>query len=133
MFCEIASGAAPAFVVDEDDDAIAFLDRAPAADGHTLVIPKRHVSGILDVADDDLASVARLARRVARNLHERLRPDGIFLSQATGEAAWQDVLHLHVHVIPRWHGDALVPPWTAVPAERDVLRQLHLQLTREPG
>jgi histidine triad (HIT) family protein len=52
-----------------------------------------------------------MAKRVAQLLDERLSPEGLNLTQSNRPAGWQDVFHFHLHVIPRWSGDGLVPPW----------------------
>ena len=53
-----------------------------------------------------------MAQHVARLVDERLSPEGLNLIQANRTAGWQTVFHFHVHVIPRWSGDGLTPPWT---------------------
>lgn len=115
VFCGIVDGSAAAIVVEEDSDALAFLDVAPAAPGHTLVIPKRHASDLMTAPDADVIAVARMTRSVAQLLDERLRPDGLTVFQANRTAGWQDVFHLHVHVVPRMLGDQLVKPWSNTP------------------
>jgi histidine triad (HIT) family protein len=92
---------------------MAFLDTTPAADGHTLVIPKRHVADLLAASEADAVAVARTTHQVAALVQRRMVPDGITVFQANRTAGWQTVLHLHVHIIPRWSGDDLTPPWVA--------------------
>ena len=111
IFCQIVAGEAPAYVVAEDDRTVAFLDRGPATPGHTLVVPRRHAADVWDISDQDAAAVMLMAKRVALLLDARLTPDGLNLTQSNRSAGWQDVFHFHVHVIPRWAGDGLVPPW----------------------
>jgi histidine triad (HIT) family protein len=105
VFCELAAGRAPAHVVLEDEHAIAFLTDHPASVGHTLVIPRRHVEHLWDGRPDDVAAVARTLHATAALLHERLDPDGLTMRQNTGTASGQRVFHLHIHLVPRWHGD----------------------------
>lgn len=111
IFCQIIAGEAPAFVVAEDDHALAFLDRGQATEGHTLVVPRSHVADIWDISEEEIAAVMVMAKRVAHLLEQKLSPHGLNLTQSNRSAAWQDVIHFHVHVIPRWSGDGLVPPW----------------------
>jgi histidine triad (HIT) family protein len=125
-FCAIASGGAPAFVVHEDAETMAFLDINPASEGHTLVIPRRHSDDILSIDEGDYLAVARTTRVVARLIDQRLRPAGFSLFQANRAAGWQDVFHLHVHVVPRYGGDTLVRPWRLTPAAPG-----HLELVAE--
>jgi len=107
IFCAIAAQKAPAEIVAQDDAAVAFLDIRPAAPGHTLVIPCQHYATIWEL--DDVASLAvmRLTLRVAHALRAAFRPDGLSVMQNNGRAAGQEVLHVHWHLIPRWHGDGL--------------------------
>ena len=56
---------------------------------------------------------------MARLLTDRLRPDGLTVFQANEQAGWQDVFHLHVHLVPRWEADALVRPWTPTESATD--------------
>lgn len=111
MFCQIVAGRGAAQLVREDDDTVAFLDIAPATDGHTLVVPRDHVTDLLDASPEQAAAVMRAVREVARLLVERLGVPGITLFQANRSAGWQDVFHLHVHVVPRSPGDGLTRPW----------------------
>lgn len=121
VFCGIVGGTVPAYVVHEDDKTLAFLDINPATEGHTLVVPKVHADDLLEADADSAAAVMRGARAVALLLDRQLSPDGMTLFQANRPAGWQDVFHLHVHVVPRWHGDGLVRPWTSRPGERHAL------------
>ena len=109
-FCAIVAGA-DAAIVTESHRAVAFLDRAPANDGHTLVVPRAHARDIWDLTPEDGAEVWGLAREVAQRIKFVFEPDGLTLAQANGEAAGQDVFHFHLHVIPRWRGDGFVRHW----------------------
>ena len=126
-FCHLVGGALPARTLLEDATTVAFLDTAPASRGHTLVVPRVHVVDLWDADADVLADVARTAHAVAALLRERLRPDGLTLRQNNGAASGQKVDHLHLHLVPRWHGDGTVGwPWPP-PAEPDLpalLREL---------
>lgn len=111
VFCAVADGRAPARMVYEDDHTVAFLDINPIVDGHTLVIPRRHTVNLLDTSDEDLAHTMVTAARIGHLLSERLGCDGVNLLNASGAAAWQDVFHLHLHVLPRFDGDDLPMPF----------------------
>jgi histidine triad (HIT) family protein len=108
VFCAIAAHKAPATIVYEDSDTIAFLDRYPMREGHTLVIPKRHARDAFEVPPDDAAATARTAIRVASAIRRALGCDGVNIFQSSGRAAGQSVFHYHVHVLPRWEGDGLI-------------------------
>jgi histidine triad (HIT) family protein len=118
IFCSIVAGDSPAFKIDEDERTVAFMDIAPAARGHALVIPKRHAADLLEIDPEDLAHTVQAAQRLAARMKERLGCDGVNLLNACGAAAWQTVFHFHVHVIPRDEGDPLRLPW--VPAAGDL-------------
>lgn len=122
VFCAIVAGRAPAVVVYEDEHTLAFLDIHPATRGHTLVIPKRHSRDLLSVPTEDALHVMRTVQRVAQALDAALHPDGINLIQANRRAAFQSVFHYHIHVIPRWSDDGLVPIWRHGRAEPEVLQ-----------
>jgi histidine triad (HIT) family protein len=117
VFCRIAAGEHPATRVGEDERTIAFLDVAPVTRGHAVVIPRQHAEGLEVIAAEDLEAVAQAAQRLAITMRERLGADGVNLIRARdGDGA---VHHLHVHVIPRFHGDALRLPWVSEPGDRD--------------
>lgn len=107
IFCRIAAGQAPSFKLGENELAFAFLDIQPAAEGHSLVIPKAHFENVYDIGAPDLAAVGELARRLAPVLREVVQPDGMMISQANGAAAGQSVMHFHTHLIPRNAGQRL--------------------------
>ena len=113
IFCRIAAGRAPAYVLDETGDVIVFL----SLEDHPLVVPKAHISDIFALDDATAAAVMREAVTIAKAVRLGLGCDGVYLAQANGEAAGQDVFHFHLHVYPRWHGDQRpdVPPWSTVP------------------
>jgi histidine triad (HIT) family protein len=129
IFCRIVAGRSPAWVVGESEAALAILDINPVTPGHTLVLPKRHAEDIWAVSAGDFAAVAELARSMAAVLDERLTPDGLTLFQANRGAGWQDVFHLHVHVVPRATDDDLVRPWVSSPDGRDALEAVHRTVT----
>jgi histidine triad (HIT) family protein len=128
IFCRIVDGRSPSRRVLESERALAFLDINPASDGHTLVIPKAHADDIWDLRDDDGAAVWDLTRRVARRLRDVLAPDGLTLFQANRAAGWQDVFHFHVHIVPRWSGDALTKPWRVAPGDETELDRIAARL-----
>ena len=128
VFCAIAQGTHPAAIIYEDALTLAFLDITAVTRGHTLVIPKAHATDLWEITPDDWIAVTRTAHRVARRIGEVLRPDGLTLFQANRPAGWQDVFHLHVHVVPRTVGDRLKRPWTAPPVPLDSLEATRARL-----
>jgi histidine triad (HIT) family protein len=100
----IVDGSAQSYKVYEDDDVTAFLDIRPAVGGHTLVIPKKHYENIFDMPEKLLGKVAAAARRLSIRYKER-GFDGTNILLSNGEAAQQEVMHLHIHLLPRRKGD----------------------------
>lgn len=112
VFAKILRGEIPCFEVFRDDRSFAFLDVMPRSPGHTLVIPRAPARGILDIADDDLAAVARTAKRIAVAAMKAFDAEGIILQQFSEPASGQVVLHLHLHVMPVRAGVELLPAQT---------------------
>ncbi len=117
IFCKIVAGELPSVKIFEDERTYAFLDIAPGSRGHALVIPKAPAKDLLEIADEDLAAVARTAKLIASRVTVRLGAAGVNLINSCGSAAWQTVFHFHVHVIPRYEVDGLRLPWTPTPGD----------------
>lgn len=118
IFCAIVEGRSPSFPVYEDEHALAFMDINPATDGHTLVVPRRHVHDLWDIGEEDLHRVTATAHRVARRIKAALSPDGMNIIHASGWAAFQTVFHFHLHLVPRYRGDPIRLPWVPRPGDR---------------
>lgn len=101
LFCAIVAGDIPSRQIHADDHAIAFLDIQPWHRGHSLVIPRRHVSDVLEPSSA-LTEIAPAIEATSRLLVDRLGADGINLVSSSGAAAGQEVFHLHVHLVPRF-------------------------------
>src|SRR3978361_430200 len=112
IFAKILRGEFPCHKVYEDDHVLAFLDIMPRAPGHTLVIPKAAARNILDINADDSARGARGAHKIAAAAMKAFNADGITVQQFNEAAGGQVVFHLHMHVMPRHDGIALLPPAT---------------------
>ncbi|MGX1840518.1 HIT family protein [Streptomyces diastaticus] len=113
-FCEINTGRAPATFVHEWSDAIAIVPLGPVVEGHTLVIPKTHVT---DFADDPdvTGATARRAAQLCRDLD--LVHANLITSR--GVHATQSVWHLHLHLVPRAANDGLALPWRSGHSRKD--------------
>ena len=106
VFCEIIRGEVEASVVYEDADCAAFMDIQPVNSGHMLIVPKIHVAYLSDLNERVGAQLFKVAMRLDRALRKSgLRCEGVNLFLADGEAAFQDIFHVHLHVIPRFTGD----------------------------
>jgi histidine triad (HIT) family protein len=109
IFARILRGELPAHTIHETDDALAFMDIMPRADGHVLVIPKTAARNILDIAPDALMRLMVAVQHVAKGVKAAMDADGLTIQQFNEAAGGQVVFHLHFHVIPRRAGEALRP------------------------
>ncbi len=101
LFCMIVAGEIPSKQVYADDVAVAFLDINPWHVGHTLVVPRRHVTDLLSDGDV-LTEIAPAISTTARLLVDSLAADGMNLLSSSGMVAGQEVFHFHVHLVPRF-------------------------------
>jgi histidine triad (HIT) family protein len=106
VFCELLVTGDARWVAQERD-AVAFLplESGTLAPGHSLVVPRRHVVGVLDAPVDVLATTIELAQRVGRAMVEGLGATGVVVLNASGPDSGQSVFHLHLHVVPSWPDD----------------------------
>ena len=105
IFCAIIAGDIPGRIVYEDDEAIAFLDANPLAEGHTLVIPKNHHERLNDVPDDEARDLYAAIHRVVPAVEEAVDAPATTVAFNNGELAGQEVPHVHCHVVPRFEDD----------------------------
>ena len=142
VFCRILGGDLPASFVYRDERSAAFMDIQPVNPGHVLIVPIRHAVHLSDIEADGAAHLMRVGHRVAAALRaSSLRCEGVNMFLADGKAAMQEVLHVHLHVFPRFHGDGFGlkfspqyystrPPRTELDHEADELRQITAEITR---
>ena len=98
-FCRIQD------IVLENRLAVAFYDKYPVSPGHLLIIPRRHVADYFDATRDELQAISDLIKQGKVLLDRERQPDGYNIGVNCGEAAGQTVMHLHIHLIPRYLGD----------------------------
>jgi diadenosine tetraphosphate (Ap4A) HIT family hydrolase len=84
-------------------------DSFPVSPGHMLVIPFRHVADLFEIKDDERTAMFELLWLVRDRSLEALSPDGFNVGINAGEAAGQTVMHVHLHIIPRFKGDVADP------------------------
>lgn len=128
-FCEIAAGRSDQEVIYAGDGFVAFLCEPPATWGHTLIVPRAHKPDIWSIERNDAAAAMKLAHRLAHAMRDQLGAVGVNLRQNSGGKAGQDVFHFHLHVVPRYEDDTVLPgcvwgmpPWQP-PAGGDAQRQ----------
>ena len=107
VFCKIADKEADATVVYEDPHTMAFLDIHPLNPGHTLVIPKKHYSNMLEMPSEEAGRVFASVSKVMKGVQKASAADGISIGQSNGRAASQEIFHMHVHIIPRFNHEMM--------------------------
>ncbi len=106
VFCEIVAGREPASVVHSDAAIIAFMDLHPINAGHLLVVPRAHAARLADLDKRLGAAMFAVGQRLAGAIRRSGLPcQGVNLFVADGEIAGQQVMHVHLHVLPRTPGD----------------------------
>lgn len=105
-FCQLAAGEAEVSIVHEDERTVTFVDIQPAVRGHMLVLPRRHAARLAELDVEDGAQLFRVGQLAAAALRASgLRCEAVNFLLADGEAAGQEIAHVHLHVIPRHEGD----------------------------
>ncbi|MBJ7597872.1 HIT family protein [Candidatus Nephthysia bennettiae] len=123
VFCDLAAGRRERSVAFEDEACTVLMDSRPVTPGHSLVIPRRHAAHLADLDDQTWTHVCAVAKRVELALRQSgVRCEGSNLFLADGEAASQSVPHVHLHVMPRFVGDAfrIDADWTARPSRENL-------------
>jgi histidine triad (HIT) family protein len=105
LFCDIVTGEAPAHIVLDTDDVVAFLDARPVFQGHTLLVPREHVVTLPDLPPRLRDGFLAAAQQLATAMVGGLGAQGSFV--AMNNTVSQSVAHLHCHVVPRTKGDGL--------------------------
>jgi diadenosine tetraphosphate (Ap4A) HIT family hydrolase len=96
-------------VIDSNDLAFAIEDAFPVSPGHALIVSRRHVESFFDLNVDEVAAIVTLLHRAKARLEERDRPSGYNVGINIGLEAGQTVMHVHIHLIPRYRGDVPDP------------------------
>ena len=125
IFCKIIRGEIPSVKVYEDEKVLAFEDINPISPGHTLVIPKNHAENIWDIDEHDLLAVQRASIKIAGAIKKALKIDGIACMQLNGRAAHQEVMHYHLHLVPRKADGPPLPitSWTIKPGDMQEIKE----------
>jgi diadenosine tetraphosphate (Ap4A) HIT family hydrolase len=92
-------------IILENRNAIAFYDKYPVQRGHLLIVPKRHAATYFDATDEEIMAIHELVKKGKELLDHEYSPDGYNIGVNVGEYGGQTVMHLHVHLIPRYKGD----------------------------
>ncbi len=131
IFCEIVNRTAQASVVLEDEKTIAFIDLRQANPGHVLVVPKIHINDVRDLDAETGCSLMQSVSRVTRAVGQAFPNNGISLWHSIGEAAFQEVPHLHIHVHPRLNNDNTLQVYETLPENVDfATRERYAEMLR---
>lgn len=133
IFCKIVAGQIPAVRVLEDEAAIAFLDVAPLAEGHLLLIPKAHAAAIDELSAEQAGAVLKHLPALVRAVRAATGCEGVNILQNNGSVAHQVVMHVHFHIIPRGKGDAFGFNWPAGSYTEGRIEQLAEEVRRNLG
>ena len=101
LFCAIP----PEQILIDGPIAVAARDSYPVSKGHTLIIPRRHVASFFETTDEERQAMMKLLDEAKVMLDREHKPDGYNIGINNGPAAGQTVMHLHMHLIPRYAGD----------------------------
>ena len=128
VFCDILAGKRPASLAHRDERCTVFMDTCPVNEGHLLVVPNRHAAGLADLEGKIGEHLFGVAQRLVGALRQSgVRCESVTLLLADGEAAQQEIFHVHLHVIPRFKGDGFglkFPAQYGVKPERAKLDQI---------
>jgi histidine triad (HIT) family protein len=106
ILCKIVAGTSPVSLIYQDENIMVFPDLYPINPGHLLIIPKAHVTSMVDLEPEIAADMMKMAIRLDKAIRKsHFQCQGVNIFIADGEAAGQDVFHFHLHVIPRFSGD----------------------------
>jgi histidine triad (HIT) family protein len=119
VFCGMVRGTQPASVVWEDDLTMAVVDLRQFHAGHTLVIPRQHLRDVRELDHSTGAAVMAAVARITRAVAAAFPNQGLSVWHSIGEAAFQEVPHLHIHVHPRMLQDGLLEVYPHAPAMPD--------------
>jgi histidine triad (HIT) family protein len=133
-FCRIAAGELPGTRVYEDEKCMAIMDIQPINTGHVLVIPKQHVTLIRDLADEMCAHLMVVGKKVGAAIRASgIEHEALCYFLADGDAAGQEIPHVHLHVFPRYPGDGfrlMFPPDYMHPPERAELEKVAAEIRK---
>jgi histidine triad (HIT) family protein len=113
IFEKIIAGKIPSHTIYEDENHFAFLDANPINPGHTLVVPKQAYENMYEIPEDEFSQLMQVVHKLAPQIKAAVSADGINIGINNDPAAGQEVMHLHVHIMPRfvddnfqhWNGD----------------------------
>jgi len=107
IFCKIIKGEIPSYTIYENEKVKVFMDINPLAKGHLLLIPKKHFTNLMDINNETLSEIDDITRKLYPTLKEKLGCMG--LTRMQNNELGQEVKHFHMHLIPRYENDNIIP------------------------
>ncbi|MBE0431256.1 MAG: HIT family protein [Dehalococcoidia bacterium] len=123
VFCQIVTGDSPASTFYEDEIALGFMTIGPVTRGHALIIPRRHAAYLADLDEETGRHLWTITQRTAAAIRNSgVRCEGVNIFLADGQAAFQEIFHVHIHVFPRYAGDQfrVVADWGVKPSREEL-------------
>ena len=105
LFCSIDENR----IILENETVVAIRDAFPVSFGHTLIIPKRHIASFFETSKEEREAIVEALEQCKLILDKEFNPDGYNIGINDGVMAGQTVMHLHIHLIPRYKGDSTDP------------------------
>ena len=103
IFCKIVNGEIPSKKIYEDENVIAIMDISPKVNGHSLVIPKKHVTDLTSISDEEILNVNNVAKKLVTRFMNKLNARGVTCGVNYGDS--QEVKHYHMHILPNYFLD----------------------------
>ena len=103
IFCDVMDGKLPSYMIYDDDDCLAILDRYPIDNGHSLIITKQHYEKITDMSIDDVSKLFSKVPKIINAIIKATGADAFSIAQNNGKSAKQIIPHVHIHLIPRYN------------------------------
>lgn len=128
LFCKLANGEIPTNTLYEDDMFRVIFDLSPATKGHAIILPKEHYRNLYELSDEVAAKVMLVAKKLATVMTEIFEAEGFNLIQNNNECAGQTIFHFHLHLVPRYEGDAVNKFWTPSEADGEMLAKWSSQI-----
>jgi histidine triad (HIT) family protein len=125
IFCKIINGEIPCFKIYEDNKILAYLDIFPANTGHTLIIPKKHIENIFEIDENTIAEIGKVSKTISDKLKNNLKAEGISIFQSNGPNAGQEIMHFHIHLVPRNNNE------TKEQTNSNIQRIMNLKTTKD--
>lgn len=130
IFCKIVAGKIPCNKIGESTNFLAFLDIHPISEGHTLIVPKKHSTNMLDLPEYFGEELLEFSQRIAQQVVRAVHAEGFNLGVNNGSAAGQVVFHTHIHIIPRRAGDGL-STWPSMDVTNEMLARTREKIVKE--